>query len=238
MIPVIDHYLIYNGKSTQDWHAYVDGDGTFKAPERDYEEVEIPGKDGSLLIDNKRYKNMVVSYNGFIVDDFDKNFMAMRDFLTHDFGYHRLEDTYHPDEYRMAAYAGPTEPDVYMLEAGKYTLSFLCKPQRWLKDGEKEIMITGSGKIKNPTLFDAKPKIIVTAGTGAIQINDVTVTLSANSGATVIDCDIQDCYEGLTNRNKDIVLNTGSFPVLSPGVNGIQLASGMTVKIVPRWFIL
>ena len=35
MIPVIDHYLIYNGKSTQDWHAYVDGDGTFKAPERD-----------------------------------------------------------------------------------------------------------------------------------------------------------------------------------------------------------
>ena len=50
--------------------------------------------------------------------------------------YQRLEDDYHPDEYRMAIFTGPLDFDTRFLNrSGETTLNFNCKPHRYIKAG-------------------------------------------------------------------------------------------------------
>lgn len=110
-----------------------------------------------------------------------------------------------------------------------------CKPQKWLKSGLDGISVSGSSTITNPTLIDAKPLLEVT-GTGTITINDSELTLSTNTSTTIIDCELQDAYEGTINRNPDLVV-VGGFPVLKSGDNSVSV-SGCSINVIPRWWRL
>ena len=239
-IPIYE-YLTYDGRSSLDFGVRISGLETYGAPEKDVEKFEVAGRNGELTFDNGRYKNKPEPYACFIVDDFEANITAFRNWLLKDSEYHRLEDTYHPDEYRMAKFTGPFDPEVWMNEAGRFEIEFSRMPQRWLKSGEKAIHIThadGAVKLFNPTLMVAKPKIVVTSGTGEIAVNGVYMTLSANNGGTVIDCEIQDAYEGGINRNPNLVIAGGIYPELTAGDNGVEVGAGVEIDIYPRWWKL
>lgn len=236
---IVDHYFIFDGKSSLDFAAIIDGNQTFGSAERDVEEFQIPGRNGNLTIDNGRFKARKINYDGFIVQDFENNAEAFRNFLTKDSGYHRLEDTIHPDEYRLAMYTGPFDPKVIFLEAGSFTISFTARPERFLKSGEKEIQISQSAvKVYNPTYFAAKPLIKAVSGTGAINIGETIITLTANAGNTIVDCETEDAYRDGVNMNRFIERTTGGFPTLPPGETSISCGEGMVVQIIPRWWII
>lgn len=145
MIPYVEapkHKITYNGVDLSTFGLYVSGNKTFDAPERDVDKVEVPGRSGDLIFDNGRFKNVELHYEYCFIasntSDFDTNFSNLKNFLLSDPGYHRLEDTYHPDEYRMAAFLGPIEVSMdASLEIGTFDLVFDCKPQRYLKSGEE-----------------------------------------------------------------------------------------------------
>lgn len=239
-IPIYE-YLVFNGRSSLDFGVRVSGGGTYKGAERDTEVIEVAGRNGELTLDNGRYKNVLESYECFIVDDFQRNIENFRDFMLQDSAYHRLTDTYHPDEYRMAKYVGPFDPEVYFNLSGQFSIQFSRLPQRWLIEGENPITITaadGSVELFNPTMQPAKPMIIVTQGTGQIGINSTTMTLNANNGGTVIDCESENAYEGATNRNKNLVITGKQYPVLPAGKNHVRVGAGMTIQIIPRWWRL
>lgn len=231
--------LIFNGKSTKDFGVWISGGGTWSSPERDVEHIEVPGRNGDLTIDNGRFKNVVVSYESFIPRTFDESFDSFRAFLFASPGYHRLEDDYHPDEFRMAEYFNAIEPEVGTLNrSGKFTLEFNCKPQRFLKNGETVVEFSANGQIMNPTLYASKPLLRV-YGTGTVGIGGQTVQITSANVYTDIDCDIKDAFKGSTNCNGNIVLASGDFPVLNPGTNGITLGSGITkIEITPRWYTI
>lgn len=231
--------LIFNGRSTKDFGVYISGSGTWGAPERDVEHIEVPGRNGDLTIDNKRFKNISVTYPAFIARGFDRKFDDFRAFMVSSPGYHRLEDDYHPDEYRMAEYYEALEPSVGTLNrSGQFELRFYCKPQRFLKNGERETEFTAAGQIYNPTSFEAKPLLRV-YGTGALGVGSETITISSASVYTDIDCDIKDAFKGATNCNGNIRLSSGDFPTLKPGYTGISFGSGITRVVVwPRWFTI
>ena len=236
MRPAIN-FLTYKGTSSRDFATFISGGGTFDAPEREIERFEVPGRSGDLIIDNHKFKNITVKYSAFINRDFEQNFAALRSFLLSDYGYFRLEDTYHPDEYRMAAFAGPIEANMFMAKYGSFDLEFDCMPQRWLKSGENSIQLGESELIKiwNPTRFTAKPLIIV-ASTGTFYVNGTQVQVTTNNGNLVIDSDLEECYEGTTNRNADVSFSNYSFPELTPGENTIQTGAGMYIQLTPRWW--
>lgn len=238
MLEVVDHYFVFNGKSSLDFSAIIDGNQTFKGAERDVERFTVPGMNGDLTIDNKRFNSYIQPYDGFIVKDFENNSEAFRNFLTQDGSVHRLEDSIHPDEYRIASYAGPFDPSVIFLEAGSFSINFYCQPQRWLKSGEKAITISAGQSVRlwNPTLFPAKPLIRVTQGIGNINVGDEIINLSVNNGNTIIDCQLEDAWEGNANRNGDLTRVTGQMPVLPPGETGISVGPGMIIELTPRWW--
>lgn len=140
------NYLTIAGKDSRDFGVYISGQGTFSAPEKAYEFYSVPGRNGAILGNENRLENIEVSYECFIYTNFDQNIAEFRTFLLSLNGYQRLTDSYHSDEFRMAVYVGPFEPEVTAKnDAGAFTLTFNCKPQRWLVSGEtKYSWIPGS----------------------------------------------------------------------------------------------
>lgn len=230
--------LFFNGKNCREFGIYVSGSGTFNAPELDVTSYEIAGKNGNVIVSNNRYKNIEVSYPAFIRHDFALNAAKAREWLLKPQGYCRLSDDYHPYEFRLGRFVSPLDFDVRFLNrGGECTLTFDCKPQRFLVDGEYQRTFTAAGTLFNITPFPAAPLITVCgSGEGEIVVGDTTVELSGISEYITLDCDIQDAYKGALNMNDAM---TGSFPLLKEGENIISFSGGITsVKIIPRWWTL
>ena len=250
------HWLTFGGRPISDFNVYISGAGTFGAPERDRKSVVIPGRDGELTIDNGRYKNIKVSYPAFIAKDYSQNVAALRNYLLSFTGYARLEDTYHPDEFRMARYTGAFDGgSTKGMNAGSFKIDFDCMPQRWLKSGEQVLTgfysreSTGSlVHIQNPGYMVAKPLIKVTltdASTAQITINDVEIDVSNTEGPMYVDCEIQEAYSVLdqSSMNEYLTLADGVFPSFKPGDNIVGLycpayEGRIDVEITPRWWNL
>lgn len=228
----------FNGINSKSLGVICSGSGTFNAPERDVTEVEIPGRSGNLVIDNKRFRNVAVTYPAFITTDFAANTAAVRSWLLAPASYCRLEDDYHPDEYRMARYAGSVDfSPRFLNRSGDFNIVFDCKPQRYLKTGEQAVTIEASGDaITNPTNFEALPLLHVTGtGDGEVVVNGTTIQIMGMVEYLDIDCDAMVAYKGLNPANGNI--NAMRFPVLSPGDNIISWSGDVSgVEITPRWW--
>ena len=231
------NYFTLNGVDSRDFGVYISGQGTFSASRREYNMVPIPGRNGELVGNEKRFENLELTYPAFIYTNFDQNIREFRNFLLSLVGYHNLIDTYHPDEFRKVVYEGEFNPNVESKnDAGQFDIVFNCKPQRYLLTGETVTTLTASGSITNPNRFDAQPLLRV-YGAGQLGVNGDTITISQADVYTDIDCEMMDCFKGTANRNRYVSFSSYNFPVLVPGVNNISLGSGITkVEITPRWW--
>lgn len=231
------NYFVFNGINCSDFGVYISGQGTYNSPTRAYESISVPGRNGDILASEKRFENVDLEYPAFISEDFDRNITGFREAMLASEGYCRLEDTYHPEEYRLAYFRGDIVPNVRTRnDAGEFTILFNCKPQRFLKLGEVEQEISSGGSIINPTLFNAKPLIKVT-GYGQLTINSDTITIANTYTYVYIDSEIMDCYYGTTNANGAVTFTSNDFPELIPGENDITFDNTITgLEITPRWW--
>ena len=176
--------FIFDGKKSKDFGVYISGNAVYDAPEKDVEMIEIPGRDGELIIDNGRYKNIPVTYSasakGNDQMDFSEKMEAFRNFLLSRKGYRRLEDEYNLGEFRLGVYKSGLQVDpIIHSRAGTFDLVFDCKPQRFLKSGEVEHAIENGGSIFNPTYFKSKP-LIKAVGRGDISVNGLEFTINTD----------------------------------------------------------
>lgn len=170
--------LEFDNVSSRTYGVYITGEAVYNAPERDVEMITIPGRSGSFALDNGRFENIEVSYPAGIYADTEADFRQaisdFRNFLCSRKGYVRLQDEYNPDEYRMAVYKSGLDVDPALLRAGEFTITFDCKPQRWLVSGETAVTVTSGDTLTNPTLFESGPLLEAT-GSGAIEFNGYTI---------------------------------------------------------------
>jgi len=231
----MEHFFVYNGESSLDYGVWISGGATFNAPARDVSTEMVPGRNGLVTFDNGRFENVTLTYPAWITRRFQPRVDDFRAFLASQKGYHRLEDTYHPDEYRLAVFKSGLEVSTTARNlAGSFAVVFDCKPQRFLKSGEHFKAYDSGSTLRNPTRFDALP-LIVCSGNGTITLNGTEITISGNEGQIYIDCDLQDAYLGSTNKNSKI---TPNFPKLSPGDNALTYTGVTGVQIMPRWWTI
>lgn len=232
--------FVFDGKSSREFGIALTGIGVYDAPKRDYDSISIPGRNGNLTLDNGRYNNITLRYTANVVRRFGENVDNFRAFALSRNGYCRLEDTYHPDEYRMAMYAGPFQVEPGFLNRwGEFDIEFDCKPQRFLKAGEMPVEIPAGATVKlmNPTYYDARP-IIRCYGTGDFIFGNNTISINDMTNYVDIDCDTQDAFEGTVNRNPDIEVDIGHWPVLREGQTAIQNNTDGLMTIIPRWWTI
>lgn len=244
-----EKHFIFNGTSSVDFRLICSGGGTYSAPKRVYETINIPGRNGSLLLDKGYYDDVDVEFKdvGFIPETgYTKELTPLRlagirEWLLRPIGYQRLECSWQPDEYRLGYLSKDFDPDMIdELIAGRVDLTFTCKPQRFLKSGENEIIVSNGMIIINPSGFDATPIINVT-GSGAITIknNDGEFNIKTDRSA-IIDCDLMDVYSSTgsnLNSNSIFTLPGGEDKIhLTDGSNTVSYSGFSKVTIICRWW--
>lgn len=227
-------------------------------PSRDANFTHVPGRDGDVLVDNGSYNNVTRTYNLAIGDediDYARLAYELSDWLHSANGYAKLTDSYDPEHYCMAAFVDEGSIVNILQHAGRISVSFNCKPQRYLISGDDKITLSTSGSsIFNPTMFGSKPLIKIT-GSGTfsndfVMLNsDQIININGTTGPIYVDSELMDCYSinnpTPTTRvvvNKNGYISFGSnnkFPVIEKGLTNFVWTSGITsVEVIPRWWTI
>ncbi len=232
----------FGGQCSADFGIIVSGVNTYNAPERDVEKISVPGRDGDMILDNNRLKNITIQYPISFARDFPNHAAAAKAWLLSSGGYKRLTDSYNPEYFRKAAFTGPIDFDTSFLNrVGEATLSFDCKPQFYLVSGEMPMQLSKATVLHNPG-FPSLPTIhIYGSAPGELTVGDTTVSILALNGDLTLDSENMDAYrvgDGvLVNCNG--MIYAPEFPVLQPGENKISWSGGIDhIEIIPRWWTL
>lgn len=251
--------ITFNGKSTSGMGVVIQSPPVYEFPSPDIEIVKVEGRSGDIILHKGSYQNVRRTYNVasiFGSDDFITKARELVDWLTTIKGYSRLEDSYEPLYFRMAAFRNSGELRNIYDKATVLQLVFDCKPQRYLKSGETPIVIDSFGsfiKIVNPTKFIALPIITldniaensitieVVSGEDHDNPDNYTKVVANFVGQGGIDSDLQDCFNSSEFLNEHVELSNG-FPKLYPGDNWLKVVhtSGppTSLTITPRWWTL
>ena len=226
------------GKCSNEIGVVVERYPNQNGPERRLEVIQIPGRNGDLIIDSGVYNNYAQSYEVYFnasKNRTPKQSRMVREWLQTATGYQRLEDSYDPEFYRLAYFSGPAEIENIMNQYGRMTISFMCKPQRWRKDGETPLLLTASQTIYNE-LFPALPLIKINGtGAGNLYVGGYTVEILSLDEYVMLDSDTQNAYKGTLNKNSTI--SAQEFPVLQSGDNVVDWDGNITsIEITPRWW--
>lgn len=198
----IANTFTFGGVSTSDYGLVVEGSGDYSAPKRATETIYIPGRNGAFQLDKGYYENIEIEYKVVVADatqaDFNDTIEAFRNAIVSQIGYQRLEDTYHPGEYRMAAYdGGLNDAPTFHGKGAIFKIKFNCKPQRWLTSGETAVTVTSGDTLTNPTLFESGPLLEAT-GSGAIEFNGYEIDFA---GVPYREIVIGNSFEARSSNN-------------------------------------
>lgn len=255
----------FNGISSKDIGVQVETYPNYDTPEKDYELIHIPGRNGDLVVDKGSYKNVTRTYKIAVSspsESFSTISNRLAEWLYSPIGYSRLEDTYEPEYYRKAMFKSAVTIENVLNQAGRVNISFDCKPQRFLKVGDETQTIylnhtnqsdESTHSIFNPTAFSSLPIITIygkgeceiTIGNMIIKVNltdSMTVSegsiSESNPGIITINSDIQDVYNAVGNLNSQIHLPSG-FPKLVNDNNNFKFKGIIyKVEVIPKWWTI
>ena len=242
--------IFYNGRPSTDFGIIVEKYPPINHGSKRGEAYTIPGRNGTFYTEDGTYDNYIQPYDVAIIE---KNrgaaarcadiaaWLAVPGFL-------RLEDSFEPEYFKLARYAGPLNVEQIMGRYGRCTLEFECQPERWLKSGEIPIVTTSATVIggRNLTPNTTKPLLKITRSSST-TVSQGNQTLFTIGGYDSDDKDvIIDCAEGtiMSGGGVDLYGSTTFatdyhvFPTLKPGDNVIWATNSTRIEIVPRWYVL
>lgn len=211
--------ITFNGKSSSSFGIAVERYPSPNRPARRGTVLQIPGRNGNLVIEDGTYENVTLKFDVYLSAEpanlYDRA-AAVADWLLGSSGYQRLTTEYEPDIFRLARFAGPLDIEAILNSHGRSTLEFDCYPQRFDALGhvysDYGSLSSGSAAITNTGIMIAKPMIKVT-GKGNVVLDfssaatgnttEVDFAFSTSKTETIIlDCDLHDAYyEDGSNAN-------------------------------------
>lgn len=258
--------FIFDRRDSRSFGLIVEGKRILNGAEPEVEEYKPPGRNGSVFRFTGRRENVEVSYDTFLKAPGRSRLQPwateVKQWLLAKPGeYLRLEDTWDPEHFRLAAYVTGMELENPTPVTTRQTAVFSCLPYRYRKSGEIPAAVamapvTGAvqGKLilYNTTGYPSEPLLrfglmkgnLVPTVSIHIDYADGTVyegylsNLGQEQDSAVLDCTEQTVLfaDGSTNHFNEI----DRFPVLKPGENKITLTGErlLSAEIVPRWMEL
>lgn len=231
-------YFVFDGVDSRSLGLRQQGPMEFDGAEPVVTSIEVPGRNGDLHYFDGNYSNIEAEVSCYVLrKDVDKALSAINRWLMMGFGYKRLEVSSEPDYYRMARVAGGPGTEIRVNLLAPFDITFDCKPQKFLKDGEKTITITEATTLQNEW-FPSLPLLKIYGSSSAtLTVGDTTIRISSIDSYVTLDCELQDAYKGTANKNSTIT--APEFPRLESGENAITWTGGITkIEITPRWWTL
>lgn len=240
--------ISWNGERSDQYGITIEKFPTYTKPERKREVFSVPGRNGDIVLMQDSWENVTQKYDIFAGNgkraSIPGGFSRVADWLYGPSGYCELWDDFDPEHYRLAYFTGPFDVEPSLVgRTGRTTITFSCKPQRFLMSGKDPVSFTATGKIFNPTAFSAKPLIEIKGGVisdlTTLQVwNRTIIPSSFPGGALFIDSEAMECYDANgNNANQYVSISSNEFPTLRPGENDIVIRGNITeVVITPNWF--
>ena len=242
----------WGGESSENFGMVVSAAPAFDKPIRKQTVYSVPGRNGSIIFQQDAFEDVERAYEVWIAEQTEEDSGGtpvsgtlperIADFtawLNSKPGYQELEDSFELDYFRLAYYSGGNNFTNQMMAVGHSTITFMCRPERFLKSAKTAVSVSNGTILNNPTKFTSKPLIHIEVSSPAtIGITLGGNTISAQVADYInIDCDTMSAYRLPTENKNDKI--TGSFPKMPPGSNAVAITgSPSTVTIVPRYFTI
>ena len=251
----------FNNVISETFKVYAVKRPDIPAPEYDLDEIQIPGRDGVLHIDNKRFKPVTIpiEFNYIGAErDWAGTWRAIKKWLVARDSTLKFSDD---DEYFYKVYYVKLDVNNRVTSRiGRFTANFICHPYMYLVQGVEEIipektalpLMDADGEIiceagNNPLLttywirtvlnaFDeCHPSYVITGkGLCEIRINDKR--LHANIvNKLIINTELQAAYRENGEKVNQTISGKYSDLWLKPGSNKLEINSGFELSIVPNW---
>lgn len=222
-------YLIFGTVDSRDYGIEVFFKDVDRTPKRVYKSIDVPGRNGAVLIDENRYEDVPVAYDCIALLDADRQ--AFVNALAAQIGYKRMQDSFNGDEFYSAVFDGDVDPNITKDRAqSTFSIYFTRTPQRYLISGETKMTLESGDVLINPTLFESSP-VLEAEGYGDIGIGIETVTIqnaqlgeiqissAASTASVTLDTTNLNTGDSITNKSTtqpyvDITLKT-STPSIS-----------------------
>ena len=249
----------FNGRCSDEFGLRIGGEDNFGSPERIVTEYQVPGYNGAYIVDEGAYTNYLRQYRAALMrrPQLEMDMSAVKRWLQPDGEYHRLEDSYAPDVYRMARLTGgiSTQAMGSSIRSVQFPITFTCRPQKFLKCGEWPLAFdaeSGLCEIFNPTGFTAWPRISFTANEesyievvsiydeiGGTKRGEVSFDTGRIPGVELIfDTQTTEAYWADGTSANDAVIFSGDLS-LPEGRSVLLMEIGLAMcHVYPRWWRL
>ncbi|MFA0816028.1 MAG: phage tail protein [Anaerofustis sp.] len=197
-------------------------------PEKNVEEIIIPGRDGSLTVDDGTYATTTKPVE-CALDHGDID--ALCAWLT---GSGFVTFSNEPDKQYMAKIINSVPLKEIIPTFRTFIIQFSCQPKKYSIENDLITIDTSPAMISHPGTENAKP-VIKVYGTGTIDItiNSTVVHMKNVVDYVTIDSSIMDAYKDTELKNSDMY---GEFPEFVPGTNNISWTGTVTqIEILPNW---
>ncbi|CYU97996.1 phage tail domain-containing protein [Streptococcus suis] len=197
------------------------------SPEMEYEDISIPGRDGSLtrelgyknipieceynMLEEVNIKSLVRTVKGFFVG---KKTLRFSD----DDVYYKIKKIQFSDiENEVAEY-------------GLFRVTFECDPFQYALNSS--VSLVNGQSFQNMGTYRSKPYLKV-FGSGTLTVNGKSIILRDVGDYIELDSDLQNAYRGNVDMNRNMV---GEFPEFVPGTNRVSWSGNITKIICEgRW---
>lgn len=159
----------FNGHLSAPYNIYVIGTNDAELPDYDYSSEVIEGRIRDFHINNKRFKNKNIIYHCICTQNAAENVSRFLGMLMADNVYGKIEDTIHPEYYKMGTYAGGTKPQFYgSNDVSTFDLIFDGDPRKFLNNNENIGYYTTDGRY----IGDTFTSIIIGSSTRLWNVNN------------------------------------------------------------------
>lgn len=236
--------VTFAGKSSNTYGMRLLAKITFETPGRDYDEIEVPGRNGSLLIDRGRYKTIGRDFDFVITKlasypSIEAQLNSISNWLNSAKGWQDLTFDGDPDYTYRAAITSSLNFDRESPNRATGTISFIVHPVKFLNTGRNSVAVTTGLTLVNPYAIESLPKITIN-GTGGGTFNFCSTAFRLQNVTKGIVIDVQNqsaisLNDGLPAYSQVL---TYPFPTLVPGDNKITFPAGFSMSIIPNWGVL
>lgn len=228
----------FNGHNSKEFNMYINAEINISSSQPDYSTIEVPGRDGDLILPNNRYKSfsqtVPVIFLGGYKDTMSK-IEQVRRWLLSDTEFHDFKLSSDSGYTYRAAYLDNFE--VKKTADGLSTdLNFEMMPYKYLNSGLDSQTISSGTTLTNSGNIPALPLLKIT-GSGDIKItlDNQTVSLKGIDTGIILDCESQLCTSLDVTRTQFDKLYS-DFPRLPVGNTKISWSGTVSkFEITPRW---
>lgn len=222
--------ITFNGISSDSIGVIVERMPNRYVPTRRFDPAAVAGRNGDVLRVDESFPNVTQEYEVYLSAEsvgLPAVARACAEWLCAPTGYARLTDSYDQTVFREAYLVEGFDIENVMNKFGRATISFSCKPQKYLLTGQES---TSALTVTNPTPFIARPLFTV-SGSGTITVNGKTITVLETVTDFKIDCQTM-------NADDNTKISCLDFPYLIGGENVITLDGITSFSMIPRWWTL